>query len=284
MYSTGGIEKLQEINYGTNKSELESYKILIEESFNKEPAHSIKEAQQRIEKLTGLKRSHTQIRVFFRKIGMRFRKMGYVPSKADPEKQMDFFKKKIEPLIELAKKGLIAFYFVDAAHFVHAPYLASVWSFARIFIKSSAGRKRFNVLGALNAISKELITITNDSYINSESIKDLLYKLRETYSIDFPIHLILDNAKYQHCEFVENIAKQLNIHLEFLPTYSPNLNLIERLWKFMKKKVLYGKYYELFPSFIAGITSCVDKINNSKEYNEELNSLLTFKFQLFKFI
>ena len=138
-------------------------------------------------------------------------------------------------------------------------------------------------MGALNAISKKLVTVMNDSYINSDSVKDLLYKLREAHPIGFPIHLILDNAKYQHCEFVENIAKQLNIHLEFLPTYSPNLNLIERLWKFMKKKVLYGKYYELFPSFKAGITSCVDKINNSKEYDEELSSLLTLKFQFIKF-
>lgn len=124
----------------------------------------------------------------------------------------------------------------------------------------------------------------NDSYINSDSVKDLLYKLREAHPIDFSIHLILDNAKYQHCEFVKNIAEQLNIHLEFLPTYSPNLNLIERLWKFMKKKVLYGKYYELFPSFKAAITSCVDKINYSNEYYDELNSLLTFNFQLFKFL
>lgn len=93
MYKTGGIEKLMEINYGTNKSELESYKLIIEESFKKEPVYTIKEAQHRIEKLTGLRRSHTQIRKFLKKIGLKCRKMGYVPSKADPEKQMDFLKK-----------------------------------------------------------------------------------------------------------------------------------------------------------------------------------------------
>lgn len=93
MYNTGGIEKLKEINYGTNKSELEAHKVSIEESFKKEPVSSIKEAQDRIEKLTGIKRSHTQIRKFVIKLGMKFRKMGYVPSKADPEKQKDYFKK-----------------------------------------------------------------------------------------------------------------------------------------------------------------------------------------------
>ena len=108
--------------------------------------------------------------------------------------------------------------------------------------------------------------------------------MKAAHPKDFPIHLILDNAKYQHCKFVEEIAKQLKIKLEFLPTYSPNLNLIERLWKFMKKKVLYGKYYEVFQNFKDAITACVDNINNSNEYRKELNSLITFKFQKFKLI
>jgi transposase len=93
MYNASGIEKLKELNYGTNKSELEAHKISIEESFRQEPAHSIKEAQSRIEKLTGIKRSHTQVRKFVMKLGLKFRKMGYIPSKADPEKQKDYLKK-----------------------------------------------------------------------------------------------------------------------------------------------------------------------------------------------
>lgn len=108
--------------------------------------------------------------------------------------------------------------------------------------------------------------------------------MRDAHTKDFPIHLILDNAKYQHCKYVKEIATQLKINLEFLPTYSPNLNLIERVWKFMKKKVLYGKYYEVFQNFKEGITACVDNINNSKQYKNELNSLLTFNFQFFKLI
>jgi transposase len=97
MYNAGGIEKLKEINYGTNKSELEAYRISIEESLKKEPVRSIKEAQDRIEKLTGIKRSHTQVRKFVIKLGLKFRKMGYVPSKADPEKQKDYLKKNSSP-------------------------------------------------------------------------------------------------------------------------------------------------------------------------------------------
>jgi transposase len=97
MYNAGGIEKLKELNFGTNKSELEAYKISIEESFKKEPVSSIKEAQNRIEKLTGIKRSHTQVRKFVIKLGLKLRKMGYVPSKADPEQQKDYLKKNSSP-------------------------------------------------------------------------------------------------------------------------------------------------------------------------------------------
>jgi transposase len=93
MYNAGGIEKLKEINYGTNKSELEAHKVSIEDSFKIDPVSSIKEAQNRIEKLTGIKRSNTQVRKFLIKLGMKYRKMGYVPSKADPEKQKDYLKK-----------------------------------------------------------------------------------------------------------------------------------------------------------------------------------------------
>jgi len=90
---------------------------------------------------------------------------------------------------------------------------------------------------------------------------------------------VLDNARYQHCALVMDLAKTLNIHLEFLPAYSPNLNLIERLWKFIKKQVLYGKYYGTFQDFHGAINGCLAKIPT--EHREKLNSLMTPNFQTF---
>ncbi len=77
------------------------------------------------------------------------------------------FSKKLEPRLEKAKSGQRAVFFVDAAHFVLGAYLGFLWCFERLFVKSGAGRQRFNVLGALNAVTHELITVTNDSYINA---------------------------------------------------------------------------------------------------------------------
>lgn len=158
-------------------------------------------------------------------------------------------------------------------------FLGILWSFSRLFVKASAGRRRFNVLGALNAITHELVMITNDTYITADSVCDLLRCIAKL-NLDMPITLVLDNARYQKCTIVTALALQLNIELLYLPAYSPNLNLIERLWKFVKKKVLYSKYYANFSDFRDAITDCLHQTHTT--HKKELDSLLTLNFQSFK--
>ena len=98
--------------------------------------------------------------------------------------------------------------------------------------------------------------IANDTYINAESVCELLRKIA-LLNLRVPITLVLDNARYQKCKMVYALAARLNIELLFLPAYSPNLNLIERLWKFVKKQVLYSKYYSDFSHFRGSITDCL---------------------------
>jgi transposase len=147
----------------------------------------------------------------------------------------------------------------------------------RYFIYSASGRKRFNVLGALNAITHEAITITNDSYINALSVCELLRKLAAKH-VGEAVTLFLDNARYQKCQIVQELADQLKIELIYLPSYSPNLNLIERLWRHVKQQVLYSRYYDSFPKFKAAIMEC---INGSHSHQKEsLGSLLSLNFQI----
>lgn len=181
-------------------------------------------------------------------------------------------------MLEEAQAGTRKVFFVDAAHFVLAPFLGYLWSFCRLFIQAPAGRKRFNVLGALDAINHELIMVTNDSYINALSVCDLLNKIRHLHP-DIPITLVLDNARYQKCKVVWALAAALDIDLLYLPAYSPNLNLIERLWKFVKKQCLYSKYYSDFDSFKSAISDCLDHTHDT--HKEDLDSLLTLNFQTF---
>ena len=278
-YQEGGIEKLKELNFRKPESELNKHTKTIEEYFKTHPPASIKEAMAKIEELTGIKRCETQIRNFLKKIGLKYRKVGMLPSKADVDKQEAFKKEQLEPILDEAKKGERAVYFVDAAHFVLAPFLGYLWSFCRLFIKAPAGRKRFNVLGALDAITHQLITVTNDAYINSYTVCQLLWKLKQMHP-NLPLTIVLDNTIYQKCDLVFGCADALNIHLLYLPSYSPNLNLIERIWKFVKKKCLYSKYYSQFDTFKNAISNCLAQTHST--YKEELDSLLTLKFQSFK--
>jgi len=186
----------------------------------------------------------------------------------------------LEPRLEEMKKGQREVFFIDAAHFVWGAFLGYLWFWSRLFISAPSGRKRFNVLGAISARTQQLVTVTNNSYINADSVCKLLMAIAEL-GFQVPVTLVLDNAKYQHAHVVKELAEQLKIELLYLPAYSPNLNLIERLWKFVKKKCLYSRYYENFDLFSGAIRQCLSKVGTD-EYRVELQTLLTLKFQTFK--
>ena len=217
------------------------------------------------------------MRAYIKSIGIRHRKVNSIPAKANIEAQKKFHDEALQPRLEEAKAGKRTVYFVDAAHFVLGAFLGYLWSFVRVFVRTPSGRQRFNVLGALNAVTKELITITNDTYITSVQVGELLRQLAKEATA--PITLVLDNARYQRCYFVVELAKELGIELLFLPPYSPNLNLIERLWKLVKKECLYSTYYENFALFRQSIQTFLATMTHT--HHEKLNSLLTLNFQSF---
>jgi len=279
LYQTGGVEGLKVLHSYRPTSELQPHAPTLEAHFRDKPVATIKKAQAEIEHLTGIKRSPTQVRQFMTQLGMRCRKVGMLPAKADPDKQAAYLAQEIEPRLAEAQAGKRAVFFVDAAHFVLAPFLGFLWCFARVFIKAPAGRHRFNVLGALTALTHELIMVTNDAYINAESVCELLRKLA-ALNLSVPITLFLDNVRYQKCALVMATAADVHIELCFLPAYSPNLNLIERLWKFVKSECLYSEYYADFASFKAAITTCLEQTHST--HKSALDTLLTLKFQLFE--
>lgn len=201
-----------------------------------------------------------------------------MPAKADPVKQRGFYENTLKPLMDLAKNNEITLLFMDASHFVMGcDFLGYIYGFTRRFIKTYSGRKRYNVLGALNFITKKVTTITNDTYITAVEICELLKKAAAEYA-GKPIYMILDNARYQKCKIVEELAGQLGIHLTYIPPYSPNLNLIERFWKHVKSK-LRTKYYEQFNEFQDRIDSVIDDAD--KKDKIAIDRLIGEKVQLF---
>jgi transposase len=161
------------------------------------------------------------------------------------------------------------------------PYLGFLWSVTRVFVRAPSGRQRFNVVGALNAVTQEVITVTNETSSTAESVCTLLKKMAEKKLLT-PITIVLDNARYQKCHKVMELAAVLDIELLFLPPYSPNLNLIERLWTFVREEKLNRTYYGTFTLFKEAIASCLAETQGT--HREKMRSLFTLKFQTFKHI
>lgn len=124
----------------------------------------------------------------------------------------------------------------------------------------------------LSVLQSPAVVVTNDAYINALSIIELMTKLVQKYT-DKPITLVMDNARYQKCSVVTEFAQKHGIELLYLSSYSPNLNLIERLWKLVKKKCLYCKYYESFTDFKAAIDNCLKSLEDKNR--GELVTLVT---------
>lgn len=277
QYLGKGEHWITALNFRKPTGQLQAFDESIKNHFNKNPVSTITQACKEVLDLTGVTIKNTQMRAYLKTLDIKWRKVGGIPAKVDIEAQQKFHDEQLQPRLEEAKSGTRTVYFVDAAHFVMGAFLGFLWCVTRIFVRTPSGRQRFNVLGALNAITKKLEMVTNDSYITSLQVCELLRKLAENATL--PITIVLDNARYQRCRIVMDLALILGIELLFLPPYSPNLNLIERLWKLTKKECLNSKYYNNFALFSGTISTFLTTMGST--HQKQLDSLLTLKFQLF---
>lgn len=167
---------------------------------------------------------------------------------------------------------------MDAAHFVYGTYLCCLWSIARVFVRAASGRQRFNVLGAWDGVTRRLLAVTNTTVVNTGTMVELL-RVVAAAGLAGPVTVVLDNAKYQRNKVVQAEAAGLGLRLLYLPSYSPNLNLIERLWGFAKRQSVYGKYHANFASFRAAIEATLAGVSTTHAADLEL--LMTLRFQTF---
>jgi transposase len=205
--------------------------------------------------------------------GFAYKKPHPIPAKVNQYKQEEFVK-----LLHMLKDEGNPLYFLDATHPEHQSKLDYGWIYkgSAKAILTTATQKRVHIFGALSYPENDL-TIIEDKTINSQSVISILEKLKFKHPPGTAINCVLDNAKYQKSYVVkEYLASNPNIKLHYLPAYSPNLNLIERLWKFMHKHVTNNCYYEHFESFRYSVLSFLKNID---DFKNDLQSLLTFKFQ-----
>jgi len=189
-----------------------------------------------------------------------------------------FYDDVLKPLIDKVQRSELVLLFMDASHFVMGcDFLGYIYGKVRRFVLTFSGRRRYNVLGAIDYATEKVLTITNESYITATEVCEMLHKISTEYA-GKAVHLVLDNARYQKCSAVMDLAAQLDIELDYVPPYSPNLNLIERLWKFVKGE-LRSKYYDDFGVFRQKIDSIIESTSN--ENKDKTNRLIGQKVQLF---
>lgn len=211
-----------------------------------------------------------------KRLGFVYKKPKVVPGKANGKAQEEFFKKTLEPCLEKASDESPV-YFGDATHPTHnvQPHYGWILKGSDKAVKTNSGRQRININGAICFHTKELV-YCEDETINRESAISLLGKIRAKHDADKTITVILDNARYNRAKEVIRYASERKINLVFLPSYSPNLNLIERFWKFFKEKVC-TQYYEHFGEFKK---ATMDFLDNVAKYKEHLTSLLSPNFRI----
>lgn len=205
-----------------------------------------------------------------------YKKLKVIPGKADAQAQ-EAFLETYENLKE-NKKDSDPIYFMDGVHPQHNTMAGYGWikTGEDHEIPSNTGRQRLNINGAIN-IQDYSLCVHFDDCINAQSTIGLLQALERRESAAEKVYVICDNAAYYRSKRVSEYLQTSKMQLVFLPPYSPNLNLIERYWKFFKKKVLYNRYYEKFSEFKQ---ACMEFFKQPQRYINELRSLLAENFQI----
>ena len=242
-YKEGGLEGLILDEYCTKRTRLNEFEeIQLIEDLDAKIFATSKEVVAHIEKKFKIIFSIAGCNNLLHRLGFSFKKAKGIPGKAVKKKQEDFLLLYNSIKISLGNGKI---YFGDATHPLHNSILASGWikKGEEKEVLTNSGRSRVNIFGAISIGNLDVVTRSYDT-INQFSVCDFLKVLRAKNPNGEKLFLILDQGPSNTALSVKELAKELKIEIVLLPPYSPNLNPIERLWKFFKKKVLYNKYYE----------------------------------------
>ena len=275
----GDIDSLLATGHGGGRpGKAKGIESAIAEELEKNNYHNRQQVADMILEKFGVSMSVSAVGKLLKKNGIRRLKSGSIPAKADASAQRGYCDTILLPLMSKAMKDNLTLLFLDGSHFVMGcDFLGYIYGKTRRFIKTFSGRKRYNVLGALNFVTKKVTTVANDTYITAATVCEMLRKVAAEYA-GKPLHIVLDNARYQKCEIVTKLAQELGIILHYIPPYSPNLNLIERLWKHVKSR-LRSKYYDHFDDFKETIDSIVQ--DTDKGSKKLIDKLIGESVQLF---
>lgn len=276
-YQDGGVEALVNVAYRGSTCELSEAELAsLDVHLSKHVYLTAKAVAKWVEDTFEVTYTESGMTALLHRLGYVYKKPKLIPGKADAEAQKRFLVEYEK--LKQTKGDEDPVYFMDAVHPQHNPVIAAGWikRGEEQEVRSNTGRKRLNINGAINLDQLEPV-VRYDDRIDADSTIALLQQLEELHLAATWIYVICDNARYYRSKVVKAYLETSRIKLVFLPPYAPNLNLIERLWKFFKKQVLYNRYFETFAEFKV---ACEEFFSNPSQYQGQLRSLLTEKFAI----
>jgi len=277
VFESDGIEVLLRYNYVGSDGKLTKRQIAgLSKHLENTVYLTAKEICAYVESKYGVTYSIKGMTNLLHRLGFSYKKPKHIPGKADQEAQEEFIDKYLK--LKENKSEHDRIWFLDAVHPLHNSQPAHGWMKKGLNykIQTNTGNQRVNINGAYN-IEDQRVVIEEAETINAQSTVALLKKMLKEQPLG-TLYLVLDNARYYRSQIIKEFQKNNpRIELVFLPAYSPNLNVIERLWKLFKKKTTYNTYYEKFAVFKK---ACLDFFRNIEKYSDELQTLMTDNFHV----
>jgi transposase len=280
IFRNKGLEPLGTLHYKGDPGRLRPAQIeQLKHQIAQGGFHNAEQVRTWIEETFGVSYSATGVKELLSRIGASYHKVSGFFWKADVEEQKKFVRKYRRHKREAGPKTRR--YFVDACHPVWGvDLLYSCWLLVgqRYYVGVGNGRKRLNILGAYCPDDHDYVDLRlTKENITGEQFVKLLEKLLAKHPDTEKFLLYLDNARYYSKPCVKEwLAQHPQFRLVFLPAYSPNLNLIERLWKFLRKKAL-NRWHPTFEAMQGAVAEVLDHLG---EYRDELSTLMTERFAI----
>lgn len=227
----------------------------------------------------GITYTHQGVVDLLNRIGFTYKQTTCIPCEADSEKQETFLLQ-LDTLLEQTIDNESVVYFADGVHPTHNTRSTHGWieKGTQRLQPTLSGRDRVNINAVINAKDPIEVIIEECKTVNAQTTKALYQKIIEANPDKKNIYIISDNARYYRNKELMAWIENTPVKPIFLPPYSPNLNLIERLWKFMRKKIINTKFYRTKEEFRQAILKFFKNIN---QYKDELSSLMTLNFHVF---